>query len=221
MPTATIPWFHSLTDSIAALGAAAREYRTASQSARIAVWHFEPLRLLPVDGAISVPGRDFVRAHDDATLKISNLYGELERATASLYENAALAYAYGTAHALLAVLRGERPSYLEFDRRDGEYVRPTAPLPDFNDVVEQWTSKPDLAALRERVIEGERARSSVDDLAFYEDLAGYETPTIADLRDRAAGLADSAYAYGEAAERILYYLLTTVRTHHTTSEDEL
>lgn len=57
MTSTTIPWFETLTDSVAALGAAAREARTAHRAARAAGAQCSLDRLRPVDGASPSPGR--------------------------------------------------------------------------------------------------------------------------------------------------------------------
>ncbi|MFI6084592.1 hypothetical protein ACIBBB_27070 [Streptomyces sp. NPDC051217] len=212
MTSDTIPWFHSLTDSVHALGAAAREYRAANQAARVASWHIDPARLLPVDGSVHVPGRDFVRPHDDALLKLGDLYSDLASNTQDLYENAALAYAYGTIAAVRSVLAGERPPHVELGRRNGRYDLPEGALPEINGALGQWTGASDLARLREHVIERRRARALVSDFEFYEDLADYETAELTAASACAAGLADSAYAYGAAAESALHFVLLTSRT---------
>ncbi|MGW8570613.1 hypothetical protein [Streptomyces niveus] len=209
MTSDTITWFQSLTDGIHALGAAAREYRAANQAARVASWHIDPARLLPVDGSVHVPGRDFVRPHDDALLKLGDLYSDLRNSAQELYENASLAYAYGAISAVRSVLAGERPPYVELGRRDGRYELPKGALPEMDRSLGQWAGAEKLARLRERVIERERARALVSDFEFYEDLAGCEAPELTAASACAAGLADSAYAYGEAAQGALHFALVT------------
>ncbi|WP_405797388.1 hypothetical protein [Streptomyces sp. NBC_01506] len=212
MTSDTIPWFHHLTDSVHALGAAAREYRTASQAARVASWHIDPARLLPVDGALHVPGRDFVRPYDDALLKLGDLYSELESGTKDLYENSSLAYAYAATSAVRSILAGERPPHVELGRRDGRYELPTGSLPEMPSALDHWTGAERLTRLREHVIERQRARSLVSDFAFYEDLADCETAELTTATACAAGLADSAYAYGEAGENALHFVLLSAAT---------
>lgn len=209
MTNDTITWFQSLTDSVHALGAAAREYRAANEAARVASWHIDPARLLPVDGSVHVPGRDFVRPHDDALLKLGDLYSDLRSSAQGLCENASLAYAYGAISAVRSVVAGERPPYIELGRRDGRYELRKGSLPEMNRALGQWAGAEKLARLRERVIERERARALVSDFEFYEDLADCETPELTAASACAAGLADSAYAYGEAAQGALHFALVT------------
>ncbi|WP_329400958.1 hypothetical protein [Streptomyces melanogenes] len=49
MPDTAYAWFTSLSDSVSALGAAAREHRAAGEAARSAARRLGPNRLLPVD----------------------------------------------------------------------------------------------------------------------------------------------------------------------------
>ncbi|MFD8967687.1 hypothetical protein ACFV0C_22275 [Streptomyces sp. NPDC059568] len=211
-PSPIPAWFDSLTASVHALGAAAREYRTANQSAQASAWHTDPTRLLPINGAVRIPGRDIVRPQHDALWRLGELYGDLRSSTKRLYENTAQAYAHGTAAAVRSVLNGGRPAYIELDRRDGHYVLPVASLPDMQDALSRWTGSRRLATLRHQVIDREHARAVVSDFAFYEDLTDCETADITHASERAAGLADCAYAYGETAESALHFVLLTATT---------
>ncbi|MGW6743064.1 hypothetical protein ACWGDX_20450 [Streptomyces sp. NPDC055025] len=208
-PSPTLAWFDSLTASVHALGAAAREYRTANQAAQASAWHTDPTRLLPINGAVRIPGRDVVRPQHDALWRLGELYGDLRSSTKKLYENAAQAYAHGTATAVRSVLSGGRPPYVELDRRDGRYVLPVASLPDMREALSRWTGSKRLAELRQQVIEREHAQAVVADFAFYEDLADCAAAEITRASERAAGLADCAYAYGETAESALHFVLLT------------
>ncbi|TFI30687.1 hypothetical protein [Streptomyces sp. 4R-3d] len=209
MTNDTIVWFQTLTDGVHALGAAAREYWAANEAARVASWHVDPARLLPVDGSLHVLGRDFVRPHDDALLKLGDLYSDLRSSAQGLYENASLAYAYGAISAVRSVVAGERPPYVELGRRDGRYELPKGSLPEMNRALGQWAGAEKLAGLRERVIERERARALVSDFEFYEDLSECDSPELTAASACAAGLAESAYAYGEAAQAALHFALVT------------
>ncbi|MGW2256703.1 hypothetical protein ACWCXE_02300 [Streptomyces sp. NPDC001780] len=215
----TPAWFDSLTASVHALGAAAREYRTANKAAHVASWSTEPTRLLPVNGGVRVPGRDIVRPQHDALWRLRELYGELEAKTKRLYENTAQAYAHGTTSAVLSVLDGERPPYVELGRRDDGYVLPAEPLPDLSGVLARWPGNERLAVLAERVNERRRAWLLANEYASFEDLVVHETGEIADANERAAGLADSAYAYGEAAESALHFLILTDGTGRAAKGD--
>lgn len=215
MPNPTVAWFDSLTASAQALGAAAREYRTAAQTARIASWNTDPARLLPLNGAASVTGRDFVRPHHDAVWTLGKLFGGLRAETEKLYENAAQAYAYGTVTAVVSALRGEHPTHIELRRRDGRYVLPAGPLPDLGEPLADWSRGERLAALRQQVIEREHARAAVAEFEFFEDLGDCGAAELTEARERASGLGDSSYAYGEAAESALHFVLLAQREPRT------
>jgi hypothetical protein len=207
MPKLTLPWFHTLTDSVSALGFAAREYKAANLLARSASWLTEPARLARIDGEVSVIGRDVMKPHDVAVFTLSDLYGTLESQTKDLYENAAQAYAHGTTAALKAVLEGEQPPHVELARQGRQYAQPSGLLPDLTSALGRWNGHARLAELRERVLRYERARAEADEYAFYEDLSDHECGEITAVSEFAAGLADAAYTYGEKAEGALHFAL--------------
>ncbi|MEU9333097.1 hypothetical protein AB0D49_08015 [Streptomyces sp. NPDC048290] len=218
MSIPTRAWFHSLAESVSALGAAVREYRAAHAAARVTSWHIHPLRVLSAEGTVRVLGRDHIRPHDDALLRLGDLSKEMETRIEKLYEDAALAYAYGTSSAVLAVVQGGRPSHLALGRRDGLYERPAASLPDLREHLGHWARSARLASLRQRLTERERAAVTVRELSFFADLADYESAETTEAAALAAGLADSAYAYGELAETALHHVLISYRTTTTAEE---
>ncbi|MEU5418747.1 hypothetical protein ACH4UT_24490 [Streptomyces sp. NPDC020799] len=210
MPHPTIAWFDSLTESAAALGAAARESRFANQAARAALWAVDPGRLQPVQGLLSVPGRHMLRPHNDTLGKLQDLCRAHQSGTAALYENTARAYAYGTTSALLAVVEGEQPQIIELGRDEaGTYSTPFSFLPDFRDVLGQWAGADRFNALQCDVISREHAADVADAFAQCEELADYESADLTEARTLAAGLADSWCAYGEQAEAALHFVLTS------------
>lgn len=221
MPTPPVAWFKSLPDSVYALGAAAREYRFANQAALAACWNADLFRLRPVDGQLSVPGGRRVLPHDDAMSRLADLYLELELATRDRYENTALAYAYGTAMALLAIHGGQRPTHVELDRgANGQYHLPGRLLPDLRDALGNWAGNDQLATLRNSVLSHEQARDFVDDLASSPYLPDHEAAELADASRLATGLANSAYAYGEQAESAMHFLLSKARNDDPTGEND-
>ncbi|WP_432092295.1 hypothetical protein [Streptomyces sp. bgisy100] len=213
------PWFHSLTESVFALAAATRECRAARQTAQAAVWNTEPARLRPAEGSVSVAGRDFIRPHVDTLWRLGDLYQDVESRAKELYENTALAYACGTAAALLAVLDGARPRHIELPRVNGLYVPPEGLLPDLAERLATWEGHDRLALLRRDVIDRGSARAEVDAFAFNEDLADCPSADVISAAKIAAGLADSAHAYGEAAEEALHFALLAAPAG-TTEETE-
>ncbi|MEU5424314.1 hypothetical protein AB0H73_01710 [Streptomyces olivoreticuli] len=210
MPHPTIAWFDSLTESVAALGAAARETRFANQAARAALWAVEPGRLQSVNGLLSVPGKYMIRPHDVALGQLQGLCRAHQSGTAALYENMARAYAYGTATALLSVIKGEQPQFVELWRDEaGQYSTPFSLLPDFQEALGHWTGIDRLNALRWEVDSREHAADVADAFAQCEELADYESADLTEARALVAGLADSWCAYGEQAEAALHFLLTS------------
>lgn len=192
MSHTTIAWFDSLTASVFALGAAARETRLARQAAEVATWNVEPARLRAAVGDVNIRGEYRISPQDVALSQIRGLCRAYQSVTADLYENLALAYAYGTAGALLAVVKGYRPRYVELRRDQTEhYELPDEPLPDFRGDLGNWTGQRRLALLRSHVGARRTARYT-----------GQSEGAL-------AGLADCAYAYGEQAEMALHHLLLT------------
>jgi hypothetical protein len=189
VPESAQAWHLSLTDSVYALGAAARELRAAHQHASLTARATDPARIVPVLGTVATPGAEPVRPHDEALWQLGDLYMVLEHHTAELYENAAIGYAHGTAGAVQAVLRSDRPRHVELPRdRAGHYVLDPADLPDLSQSLTTDAGSGDLALLRTRL------------------LACAEADDIADL-------ANAAYAYGECAERALHHLIRFAETN--------
>jgi hypothetical protein len=194
MPDIAPEWHLSLTDSVYALGTAARELRTAHSHARHTAWTADPARIVPVVGLLTVSDAEPVRPHDEALWQLSDLYMVLEHHTHALYENAALGYAYGAATAIAAVLRSERPRYVELPRdRHGHYTVTAADLPDVSPSLTRDAGSSELADLRALLI----ACEPDDEEAEFT-----------------ADLADAAYAYGERAERTLHHLIRFADTHN-------
>lgn len=201
MPHTVVPeWHRSLTDSVHALGAAVGELRSAHQHAQLAAYTADPARIVPVVGQIAVPGAEPVRPHDEALWQLSDLYMVLEHHTLELYENAALGYAHGTATALTAVLRNQRPRHVELPRdRADHYALPSAEsLPDLGQSLTVAAGARELTALREQLITYEAARTAEQGDSDAEF---------------SAVLANTAHTYGEHAERTLHHLIRLAETH--------
>ncbi|MFI0737905.1 hypothetical protein ACH4PU_07335 [Streptomyces sp. NPDC021100] len=205
MTKPAVAWFQSLTESVFALGAAARELRMANDAARVAAWSVDQHRLLPVNGELNVPENPFFRPHDAAVYQLGNAYRQLENCTKRLYENTALAYAHGAAAAALAVLRGERPHRAELQREKGQYTLPATGLPDPTGLLGGWNGGPRLVELRRVLLQ----RQDEADAAREEPRCGADEFVV--------GLADAAYAFGEQAESALHFaLMTTSRNDEET-----
>ncbi|MGK5638021.1 hypothetical protein ACSNOK_06840 [Streptomyces sp. URMC 126] len=205
MTKPAVAWFQSLTESVFALGAAARELRMANDAARVAAWSVDPHRLLPVNGELNAPEVPFFRPHDAAVCELVDVYRQLENRTKRLYENTALAYAHGAGAAALDVLRGERPHRAELRREEGRYVLPATGLPDPTGLLGGWYGGLRLVELRRVLLQ----RQDEADAARAEPRCGAD--------EFAVGLADAAYAFGEQAESALHFaLMTTSRNDEET-----
>ncbi|WP_329101933.1 hypothetical protein [Streptomyces sp. NBC_01439] len=217
MTTTTIPWFETLTDSLSALGAAAREARIAHRAAQAAGAQYHLARLRPVHGAISIPGQPSAvpdRPHDRTLLAIVAAHLAHECRVAELYDDAAAAYAYGAAWALLRVLDGQQPPLVELSRQaDGRTAIPDElfPVPPAFKGLDAWDGHQQF----------ERARAElgrVGDLWAY--VRGADRPDIpdtfdlADVNEKLAAVPDAAFAYGQLAESALTFTLLDHRHSH-------
>jgi hypothetical protein len=137
------------------------------------------------------------RPHDEALWQLTDLYLSVTHHLKQLYENAALGYAHGTARAIQAVLRGKTPQSVELARDPaGRYRIPADGLPDLGQSLRRRAGGPELAELRELLLAQERDTTDPD-----TDL---DTP-YAD--------AAYAYAYGEHAKSVLFYLMRFATEH--------
>ncbi|TGA85302.1 hypothetical protein, partial [Streptomyces palmae] len=132
MPT-NYPWFESLTDSVFALGAAAREAQAAYRAAVLSCDAMDLDRLRPVDGEIAIPGRAPssvpVRPHDHVLYRIQDIHRTHRDELETLYSRAAQEYAYGTAWAIVRVLDGHQPTAVELKRTRDGFTIPTELAP--------------------------------------------------------------------------------------------
>ncbi|WP_329133966.1 hypothetical protein OG552_17490 [Streptomyces sp. NBC_01476] len=136
-------WHVTLTAGVHALATTARELRAAHQHATHALWTTDPTRVTPAPGIVmSAAGP--VRPHEHTLRQLTTLYTRLEQQIRELYEAATLAYAYGTAHTLTAVLRNERPRHAP--------ASPDPVLPDLSQSLTVRAGARDLAALRGRLL---------------------------------------------------------------------
>ncbi|WP_183064601.1 hypothetical protein [Streptomyces sp. gCLA4] len=210
MKSTTMPWFETLTDSVASLGAAAREARAAHRAAQAAGAQFKFDRLRDVVGAIADPCRPSAvtgRPHDRALLAIVASHLAHECRMAELYDDAAAAYAFGAAWALLRVLDGQQPPLVELGRQaDGRTAIPDElfPAPPAFKGLNTWDGYQQFEQAREEL-------DRVGDLWAY--VRGVDQPDIPDTFDlldvdeRLAAAPEAAYAYGQIAEAALGYVL--------------
>ncbi|MFI8792262.1 hypothetical protein [Streptomyces sp. NPDC055105] len=214
------PWFESLTDSVLALGAAARETRAAARAAELADAAYDVDRLRPVDGELHLDshptGSVPFRPHDAALFAIGDAHMKHAFTMQRLYANAALGYAYGTAWAILRVLEGERPPAVWLGRSDeGAYYVPgeLCPVPPLVPQLERWCDYPKLVAARDRWAHCEQAGLFAECLDEQPHISDHDAGQLHVALDTAAGSPDAAYTYGELAESGLRFALPTARTN--------
>ncbi|MFB8046953.1 hypothetical protein ACFC8F_37305 [Streptomyces hydrogenans] len=213
MTRTALPWFETLTDSTFALGAAARETHTAHQAAQAATAQYNLDRIRLLDGEITLTGRHAPhRPHDRAVMGIGKALQECRDRMASLYTEAALSYAYGTAWAIQHVLDSQEPPRGELARTpEGHLILPTglAPVPPQFDGLERWCDHDRFEQARRRWETCDYALAYADELADQDYLADHQA------YGDAHGLTDAAYAYGVLAESALHYSLLGAHARHT------
>ncbi|GGY53899.1 hypothetical protein GCM10010363_38870 [Streptomyces omiyaensis] len=211
MTRTTLPWFETLTDSAYALGAAARETRTAHQAAQAAVAQYDLDRVRLLDGEITVPGLFTApRPHDRAVMGIGKALQECQDRMERLHTDAALSYAYGTAWAILRVLNGQEPPRIELGlTAEGCLIIPAelAPIPPAIEGLERWCDNAKFDKARQRWWECNSAGEYASAVADQDYLADHEANEMHQALDVAQGEADAAYAYGVLAESALHYAL--------------
>ncbi|MFI8398731.1 hypothetical protein ACIGG5_00575 [Streptomyces sp. NPDC085463] len=218
MTRKTLPWFETLTDSVFALGAAARETRTALQAAQAAVAQYDLDRVRLLDGGITVPGLFTpTRPHDRAVMGIGKALQECRDRMERLATDAALSYAYGTAWAILRVLDGQEPPRVELGlTAEGHLTIPAelAPIPPTIAGLDRWCDNAKFEKARQQWWECDSAGEYASALAEQEYLADHEASEMHQALDVAQGEADAAYAYGVLAESALHFALLGARARH-------
>lgn len=220
MPTTPV-WFDSLTDSVYALGAAAREAQRAARTAELARDSYDPDRIRLLDAEVDVdgrtPGAPPFRPHDAAVFTIGDVLSKSAGVLRELYLNTALAYGYGTTWAILRVLDGGQPAAVRLRRtQDGHYALPAelCPVPRAMPALERWSGYTKFEQARTRLLDCEEAGDVVD----YLDAQSYlSEPDATDLHaalDVVAGQANAAYSYGVLAESALHFALLEPKAQH-------
>ncbi|MER5511245.1 hypothetical protein ABT052_38895 [Streptomyces sp. NPDC002766] len=221
MLTITPAWFDSLTDSVYALGAAAREAQRAARATELEHAAYSPDRIRLLDAAVHVDGRASgsvpFRPHDAAVFTIGDTLSKTAQVLRELYVNTALAYGYGTAWAILRVLEGQQPPAVQLGRTaDGHYMLPAdlCPVPPAMPALQRWNDYARFEQARLRLVECDSAGCHADFLACQGDLSDHEAAELHTALDVAAGEADAAYAYGVLAESALHFALLGPKARH-------
>ncbi|MEU8877584.1 hypothetical protein AB0D24_41945 [Streptomyces javensis] len=219
--TNPMPWFESLTDSVYALGAAAREAQRAARAAELARDAYDLDRLRPVDGEVRLDGRDPggvpFRPHDAALFTIGDALREQAFKLRTIYTQTATGYAYGTAWAILRVLEGQQPDAVQLGRsREGIYAIPgeLCPVPSLMPGLERWSGYKKFVQAHARWALCEEAGMYAEYLDEQPQLADHEAGELHEALDAASGVPDAAYAYGQHVESALHFALLEPRTQH-------
>ncbi|WP_314244915.1 hypothetical protein [Streptomyces sp. DSM 40907] len=217
MTSTMIWWFESLSGSVSALGAAAREARTAHRAAQAATAHYSLDRLRHVNGEITVPGQLATvpsRPHDRALFAIGESYRRHEQRMADLYDDAAAGYAYGAAWAILRVLDGQQPPLVELGRKsDGRNAIPDElfPVPPAFRGLDRWDG-------HQRFEQARRELERLGDLwAYVNNIDSPDVPdtfSLPDALDDLDAFPDAAFTYGRIAEFALAFTLIDIRQQH-------
>lgn len=220
---ANAPWFEHLTDSVRALGYAAREWRLAAQAASVDYARADHPGLDYYEGRVTgVPAADTVgwqaklhsvRPHSAAQRGLAKHYRDAMYATRHAYEDAARLYASGAAWAVREVQEGLRqPERVEFAMAPGtdtllvlcpgsEQVGTdalTAARYSEADKVEAAYKRLDACLYAAQLAEG---------IGSQDYVADHEASAMHDAWAVAEGTADAAYDYGLVLERALQFVL--------------
>ncbi|MGR3939406.1 hypothetical protein [Streptomyces sp. BRA346] len=222
---ATPVWFESLTDSVYALGAAAREAQHAARTADLACDAYDLDRLRPSDGRVGTDDRGAqavsFRPHFRALLTIGDALMEQTRKMRTLYAQTAMGYAYGTAWAILRVLEGQQPDAVQLSRNnDGGYIIPgeLCPIPSLMPGLERWTGYKQLVQAHAQWALCEEAGMFAEYLDEQPQLSDHEAGELHKALDTATGEPDAAYAYGQLAESALHFALLEPRAQHACAQ---
>ncbi|MEV6669944.1 hypothetical protein [Streptomyces sp. NPDC051162] len=217
-------WFESLTDSAFALGAAAREAQRAYRSAQLTTDHYDLDRLKSVDGELVIAGRSMLspsfRPHHHALFVIGDTLREQEDKLRALYWQTSIAYAYGTARAILQVLDGQQPAAVELERTRDGYAIPQelCPVPPAIEGLARWVGAEKFERARQVLERCDFAGDFADHLHAQDYISDHEAGELHQALDTASGLPDAAYAYGELAESALHFALLEPRTQHARAQ---
>lgn len=219
---ANAPWFEHLTDSVRALGEAAREWQLADQTARLLEAGVQMERRNLHDSKILLQGpaargwdsKPRRRApHASAVMDLQKIYMEHGFVTRRNYEHAALLFACGVARAIAEVRAGEQPDsahfHLDADRNPviGGY--------NIGDLT-GYVNAEKITAAYEQVLRMDQAAEYAEEIAGREDheVSERDAGDMFACGELAQGLPDAAYAYGRLAEGALQFVLLGPKDAH-------
>ncbi|WP_435252068.1 hypothetical protein [Streptomyces tendae] len=224
------PWFEHLTDSVRALGHAARDWQVAAQAAAADHARADHPGLTEHDGrVIALPPADAVgwnsrphspRPHSVAQRLLEKHYRDAMYATRHGYEDAARLYASGAAWAVRQVQEGKQPKHVEFATQPNADTPLLALTPGSYRVGTEMltTGRYDQAAkvtaAYKRLDDCLYAGDVAEDIGAQDYIADHEASQMHDAWAVAEGTADAAYAYGLALERALQFVLLGPKETH-------
>ncbi|CBG73473.1 hypothetical protein SCAB_64701 [Streptomyces scabiei 87.22] len=220
------PWFEHLTDSVRALGEAAREWQLADRAASLNEAHVGMERSVLHEGRTThEPGPDTVplhrrtydnrRPHVSACYELQRLYREHRSRTRRGYRDTAMLYASGAAWAITQAQTGREPHQVVFTL--DHYERP-APIPHGYGIecLGPYAGAKELAAAYEQLRSMHLAEDISEEIAGRPDheVTERDASDMWEAGDYARGLPDAAYAYGRLLERALQYTLLGPKNAH-------
>ncbi|MCM2390164.1 hypothetical protein [Streptomyces albipurpureus] len=218
-PPPARPWFESLTDSVEALRETAGEWQLAHRAALLTQEtvcftrrQLHEGQTVRVRGDLHERAWDHTRTsqpHGKAISALSRLYADQARRLEREYEDAALLYASGVAWAIRQVQTGAQPAHVQFDADgDGDPV-PHGRLEVTG--IDQLSTAPRIKAAHDAVAHRQIAAEHAEELAGREYVSDHEASEYHEAVAASAGMSDAAYAYGQAAEGALRWVLLQPR----------
>ncbi|MCZ4609715.1 hypothetical protein O3S80_39305 [Streptomyces sp. Lzd4kr] len=224
------PWFEHLTDSVDALGNAAREWKLAHQAAELAYERTDPMRRILHDGkATGQPGpeavgwnaKPFTRSpHSRAVFALHTIYLKAKHHARGEYQHAALLYASGAAWGIRAVRVGEQPARVVFgvetegDNGQREFVPGhfDAGLDAFE--ADRYSKADQLKAACGRLMDCLGAFEAAEAIGGQEYVSERDDADAAEYWAIAQGTADAACAYGHLLREALGFVLLGPRQEY-------
>jgi len=222
---ANAPWFEHLTDSVRALGEAAREWQLADRAAVVAEGHLRlQSRVLHEGKATHQPGPDTVPLyrrtrthvpHTEAFFELRRIYWDHRCLTRTRYRQAAMLYASGAAWAVARVQAGEQPPRVAFDLDHYERPEPV-PHPYQVEGLDGYVHAAKVERAHERLVSMDVAFEHAEEIAGRadHDVSERDAGEMFDAADHARGLQDAAYTYGHLVEQALGYVLLGPKDAH-------
>lgn len=220
MPEKTQHWTESLFDSVMALYETAREYQLAHRAAQLASAQAEFDRRKSSEGRIALEGHSAgygrpvtQEPHPDALFALLRVYNEAATEMHRLYEESSLLFASGAAWAVRSIQVGHTPPVVTF--QTDQYDNPVQHRLSITGLA-NYAGADVLNASYELLAHRLAASDHAVCLAEQGDLLDHEAGELHDAFDTAMGIADSAYAYGLAAQKAVNFVLLEPRRARAT-----